>query len=129
MADFIGKGYAYPLQLGGDGKFKVVTGDDKVKASIAAILDTPVGTRYMLRDFGCRIHELNFENDTTVTATLAEFFVREALERWEKRITIPDDGIIIVFEDDIMWIDITYTLNETNSEENMVYPYYIQEAA
>lgn len=129
MPGFLGRGYDYPLKLAGDGKFKMVEGPEKVRASIYAILDTPVGTRIMLREFGCRIHEINFNNDEDVTAALAEFYTREALEQWEPRIEVPEDGISITFQDSKMYIHIRYTIIETNTEDNMVYPFHLEEVA
>lgn len=130
MSNFLGRGYDFPLRIGGDGKFKMVSGNDKIKASIRAILSTPVGTRIMNREFGCRIHELNFDNDQDITAVLADYYTREALVRWEPRIIIPDEeeGIVVWFEGPKMFISITYTIIETNTEDNIVYPFHMKEA-
>jgi len=123
MADFIGRGFDFPLQLGGDGKFRLVTGNDKIKASLRAILSTPVGERIMNREFGCRIHEINFENPTPATTALAQFYVRQAIQRWEPRITVEDDGVEVTYDEADVYISITYTINESNTEDNVVFPY------
>jgi len=123
MADFIGRGFDFPLQLGGDGKFRLVTGNDKIKASLRAILSTPVGERIMNREFGCRIHEINFENQTPATTALAQFYVMQAIQRWEPRITVEDDGVEVAYDEADVYISITYTINESNTEDNVVFPY------
>lgn len=128
--DFLGKGYAYPMQVAGDGKFRLVQGLNKVRAGIYCILDTPVGTRIGLRDFGCRIHELNFENDEDMTAEVAKFYVQEALNQWEPRIEeITEDNVKVWFEESKMLISITYNVKNYNVEDNIVFPYHIKGAA
>lgn len=129
MADFIGSGYDFPLRLGGDGKFQMVSGDEKINASLAAIFMTPTGSRLMLREFGWRGHELNFENSDDVVIELAKFYTVEAIERWEPRIEVTEDDIEVEMGDDVMFIKITYTVRDGNVEGNYVYPHNIRGAA
>lgn len=129
MGDFIGTGYAFPLQTGGDGKFKLVSGDDKINASLAAIFTTPTGSRIMNREFGWRGHELIFENPDDVVIELARFYSVEAIERWEPRIVVTDDDIEIEMDEDVMFVKVTYTVIDSNVEGNYVYPHYLRGAA
>lgn len=129
MADFIGTGYAFPLQIGGDGKFKLVSGDEKINASLAAIFTTPTGSRIMLREFGWRGHELNFENPDDVVIELARFYSVEAIERWEPRIEVTEDDVEIEIDEDVMLVRITYSVRDSNVEGNFVYPHHRKGAA
>lgn len=63
----------------------LITGEAHLKQSIQDILTTPIGTRVMRRDYGCRLFDwvdapLNQE-------TLAEIYatITEALLQWEPR--------------------------------------------
>ncbi len=80
----------------------------------------------MRPDFGCRIHELLFAPNNTTTASLAEEFVRRALERWEPRIEdvrvrvdpVPGEGRLSIL--------LEYTVIDTNNRNNVVYPFYLE---
>ena len=97
-----------------------------VEESIQIILGTARGERVMRPDFGADLNRLVFAPNNTSTAGLAIFYVREALQRWEPRIELvsvdanPDergtDKLIIVID---------YRMISTNTEHNLVYPFYL----
>lgn len=61
---------------------------DHLKQSIADILNTPIGSRVMRRDYGSRLFELIDAptNRSTVIDIVAE--TAEALMKWEDRLTV-----------------------------------------
>ena len=63
-------------------------GQAHLAQSILDILTTPVGTRVMLRDYGCELPAIldqPMNGEMLVDATMA---VAEALDRWEPRIEL-----------------------------------------
>lgn len=65
-----------------------LTGLDHLKQSIADILNTPIGSRVMRREYGSRLFELIDApiNRSTVVDIVAE--TAEALMKWEDRLTV-----------------------------------------
>lgn len=65
-----------------------LTGLEHLKQSIADILNTPIGSRVMRRDYGSRLFELIDAptNRSTVVDIVAE--TAEALMKWEDRLTV-----------------------------------------
>lgn len=65
-----------------------LTGLEHLKQSIADILNTPIGSRVMLRDYGSRLFELIDApiNRSTVVDIVAE--TAEALMKWEDRLVV-----------------------------------------
>ncbi len=65
-----------------------LSGLDHLKQSIADILNTPIGSRVMRRDYGSRLFELIDApiNRSTVVDIVAETV--EALMKWEDRLVV-----------------------------------------
>ncbi len=65
-----------------------LTGLEHLKQSIADILNTPIGSRIMRRDYGSRLFELIDApiNRSTVVDIVAE--TAEALMKWENRLVV-----------------------------------------
>ena len=130
---FLGVGWKFPVTVeveteAGEeilrmGKSRYV---QAVEESIRIILGTAKGERIMRPDFGADLQRLVFAPNNTSTAGLAIFYVREALQRWEPRIELisvdadPDERgtnrLIIVID---------YRIISTNTEHNLVYPFYL----
>src|SRR5690348_1391478 len=87
MSDSIlGRGIAFPLQVGASGGIETSSGARKIRESIITILGTQPGERLMRPTFGCRLRSLVFAPNNAATADLARFFIQDALTRWEPRI-------------------------------------------
>jgi len=128
--DFLGKGLGFPARVDSEsGKCELSSGEDLIEESILMILGTAKGERVMRPDFGCGIRELIFAPNNTVTATLVDVYIKEALLKWEPRIEVtsvavtPDRD-----EDNRLNIDIGYRIKTTNTKKNLVYPFYLEGA-
>ena len=81
----------------------------------------------MRPDFGCRIHDCIFKPNNATTAALVAYYAREALVKWEPRITgvqvraFPDPSA-----ENVMLVRINYAVISTNAIRNMVYPFYLR---
>lgn len=123
--DFLGKGIKFPFGVR-EGKIATSSGEELIKESIIIILGTTKGERVMRPDFGCSINELVFAPNNTVTATLINTYVKEALLKWEPRIdvlnvsAIPDQN-----EGNSLNINIEYMIKTSNTKRNLVYPFYL----
>lgn len=125
---FLGRGWSFPVALDEAGDAAMVAGEDDVRQAIRIILGTAPGERVMRPDFGAGLNELVFETMNTTTIELLKVRVEEALTRWEPRITVrevkvtpngPADGR--------MDITVRYLIRASNTETNLVYPFYLTE--
>lgn len=124
---FLGSGWAFPAAPK-DQKVARISGEDCVAQSIAIILGTAKGERVMRPDFGCGIHELVFEPDTAATRRQLAEEVRTALVRWEPRIAVRDVTVTVHPETpSALLIDVAYEIRATQSQFNLVYPFYLQQ--
>lgn len=124
--DFIGRGISFPMRVDQSGAIAFTNGATDIDASLRMILTTAPGERVMRPAFGCRIWELLFEPINANTMGLMGEAVREAVGRWEPRITLDDvrispdqreHGRVTIFLD--------YTVRTTNDRRNLVYPFYV----
>jgi phage baseplate assembly protein W len=125
-ADFIGRGFLFPLRVDQHGSIALSNGAADLESSIRMVLITAPGERVMRPEFGCKIWELLFEPINANTLGLMAVAVRDALGRWEPRITVED----VVVEPDrrdegMVMIRISYLVRTTNDRRNLVYPFYV----
>jgi phage baseplate assembly protein W len=97
-----------------------------VEESIRIILGTARGERVMRPDFGANLNRLSFSPNNTSTAGLAIFYVQEALAKWEPRIELLDvDAEQDGNDANTLLITVDYRIVSTNTEHNLVYPFYL----
>jgi uncharacterized protein len=129
-ADFVGRGVAFPVRPGVDGRLAFAGGEDKIRQSIWLILGTAAGERQMRPDFGCGIHDLVFEANTARLRSVVEEKVREALTRWEPRIDVTGVRAETPPEErNYLLIHVDYRVRANNAFFNLVYPFFINEGA
>jgi Bacteriophage baseplate protein W len=122
--EFIGSGWAFPAAINRTGTVRLVSGVEEIDAAIRMILSTVPGERVMRPEFGCAMWEMLFAPLTAGTLGLIEQYVREALERWEPRITL--EKVLAEAEQDTgtVHISIGYRVRSTNDVRNLVFPFY-----
>ena len=123
--DFLGAGWKFPPRLDSRGCIELVSQEQDVEEAIKIILLTNKGERPMRPEFGSDLFQLQFAPNNSATAGLASRYVKEALGRWEPRIHVtrvfsqPDPR-----RPERLLINIDYTIPATNSERNLVFPFY-----
>src|SRR4051794_10116502 len=128
--DFLGQGWAFPIQPNPGGRLVYLDGEEKIRQSIWLILSTAPGERQMLPDFGCGIHDLVFAPNTATLRGLVQERVRDALVRWEPRIDVIDVRVETSPDArNYLLIRIDYRVRSNNAFYNLVYPFFINEGA
>ena len=123
---FLGTGWKFPFAVDEQGNVALVSEDESVEESIWIILSTARGERLMHPEFGCGIHELVFAPNNESTAGLAQFYVQDALSRWEPRILLDDVAVQAdPVQPHLLLISVTYRVRTTDSKFNLVYPFYL----
>ena len=124
--DFIGRGIAFPMRVDQSGSIATSSGASDIDSSIRMILTTAPGERLMRPAFGCKIWELLFEPINANTLGLMGEAVREAISRWEPRVTLEDVRLDPSGQHaGEVLIEIDYIVRTTNDRRNLVYPFYV----
>src|SRR5258706_14871816 len=86
--EFLGQGWAFPLQFNPRGQIALALGERDIEQSIRIVLETVPGERVMRPEFGCLAKQLLFAPKNAATEGLLMRYVEEALARWEPRIDV-----------------------------------------
>jgi phage baseplate assembly protein W len=122
----LGTGLAFPFAADPRSQLALVSGADDVAQAIRIIIATAPGERPMRPEFGCGVHRFVFESIDASTLGLMEHEIREALHRWEPRVRVDEVGFSWDPENaDLLIIELTYTIRQTTSIRNLVYPFYV----
>ena len=123
--EFIGSGWAFPVRTDATGSIAVVSHDREIEESIRLIVGTAPGERPMRPEYGCAIHDYVFATIDPDTAGRIGGEVRSALVRWEPRIDVRGVDVTIDPKDQtVVYIDIRYSIGDTNDPRNLVFPFY-----
>jgi phage baseplate assembly protein W len=126
MAEILGSGIAFPLQVDRRGGIALAHDETDVDQAIQLILGTAPGERPMRPEFGCGVHDFVFDTIDAGTVARMETEIRSALDRWDPRIEVTGiefdlDGV----DRGELMINIEYHLRATNHMRNLVYPFYV----
>ena len=124
--EFIGRGWAFPLRTDATGGIALVSREREIEEAIRLILGTAPGERPMRPEFGCRIHDFVFGTADGTTANDVGVEVRRSLARWEPRIEVHD--VVVSFDpldQPVLYIDVRYSIRDTNDRRNLVFPFYV----
>jgi phage baseplate assembly protein W len=123
---WVGRGPRFPLRPGRDGGIAYVGGEEIIRQSIEAILDTEPGERVMLPTFGCGLRRYLMEPNTTATRASMQQEIEDALSRWEPRIQLTNVAVTPGDDPSLVWIEIAYVRLVDRRADNLVYPFYLR---
>ena len=126
MTEIIGSGLAFPLQVDRRGGIALARDEQDIDQAIQLILGTAPGERPMRPEFGCGVHDFVFDTIDAGTIGRMEEAIRSALSRWEPRIEVRSvEFDVSQAVEGVLTIDIGYTVRATNTDRNLVYPFYV----
>jgi phage baseplate assembly protein W len=126
VTEIIGSGLAFPLQVDRRGGIALAHDEQDIDQAIQLILGTAPGERPMRPEFGCGVHDFVFDTIDAGTIGRMEEAIRSALSRWEPRIEVRSvEFDVSQSVEGVLTIDIGYTLRATNTDRNLVYPFYV----
>ena len=127
VTEIIGSGLAFPLQVDRRGGIALARDEQDIDQAIQLILGTAPGERPMRPEFGCGVHDFVFDSIDANTVGRMEDAIRigaRALgaahrgpDAWTS--TCPQSG------SGLLTIDIGFKVRATNTERNLVYPFYV----
>jgi hypothetical protein len=127
--DFLGKGWKFPVRVDGSGRIMLSQFEDDIREAIRIILLTAKGERVMRPQFGTGLHNFVFETMSATNIGTIQAAIQNALIEWEPRIELlsvsvkADQG-----EVGKLLINIDYEVRATNTQFNLVFPFYINRA-
>lgn len=123
--DFDQAGRAGGLALNNRGGLAMTDNGASVRQSILMLLSTRPGERVMRPNYGCNLQRLVFSPNDQTTAGLAIHYVRQAIQKWERRVDVvhldagPGEGSAA---GSVLQIYLEYRVRSTLQTQSVVYP-------
>ena len=112
-------GIAFPFLSDGRGSVEYSNSVQRsIDDSIKQIIFTKKGDRVHNLEFGCNAWKLLFEADILIIKELVSEYIKESLNKFEKRIEVNEINISKVEE--TFYVDIIYKIKNTNSELKLI---------
>ncbi|MDP3085576.1 MAG: GPW/gp25 family protein [Rubrivivax sp.] len=121
-----GAGLAMPVAVDDGGALVRADGPEKVRQSIAIILDTEPGERLMRPAFGCGLRRFLMQPNTTATRAQMQREIEQALRSWEPRIAVEQVQVLPGEDPAMVLVQIQYTHLRDGRRDNLVYPFYLE---
>ncbi len=123
---FLGSGMKFPPQVDpSTGRFVISAGEQSVKESIYLILMTQRGERWLEPLFGARLLSYSFMDTSPTMLGLMKNELASVLLEQEPRISDVSITIDPTVRDGCLLINISYVIAQTNQQENLVFPFYL----
>jgi len=128
LLNVVGRGIDFPLRysdLGVIGTIETSSAGERINDAIHIILSTNIGERMFNLEFGSRLPQLLFEPNDEILQRLLVHYTYEALQRWEKRISVTNVAIQAELNDDAstIGVGITYVIRNSHIQGSYVYPF------
>ena len=128
--DFLGVGWAFPPCAAQDGSTATASYEEDVRQAVWIILSTDWGERVMRPEFGAGLRSFVFGPLSQTVLQQVQTRVQQALVAWEPRINV--EQVNVTFDPNDpgkLLIAITYRVRVTNTRQNLVYPFFLEEGA
>lgn len=114
----IGSGAMFPIQLntnesGKKGWYPVVGDPALISQNLIALINYMIGERFRQEEFGTRLWECIEEPNTQAQEFMVDTFLKEAIAKYENRITLHKSSIARVGSQ--IKVCFSYLINTTNS--------------
>jgi phage baseplate assembly protein W len=128
---FLGRGWAFPAGFSAGGAdIEMANGQEDIEQSLRILLGTRPGERVMQDAFGCDLASLVFDELDQRLINTVERLVAGALLQHEPRVKLDRVDVARSAGDaNVLIITVYYTVRATNSRFNIVFPFYLTEAA
>src|SRR6516165_10036345 len=127
---FLGVGWSFPPCATADGATQIAKYEQDIAQAIRIIIGTDWGERVMRPDFGAGLKSFLFGPLSQTTIQRVQTRVQESLIKWEPRIDV-ESVVATADRSDPgkLTIAVTYRVRSTNTRNNLVYDFYLQEGA
>lgn len=128
--DFIGTGWGFPPTFHKErATVDMLSDEADINSSLEILFSTELGERIMQPTYGAQLKNLLFESiDTSLKAYIKDL-IETAILYHEPRIRLDDITLEAKPDEGRLDITLVYTIRNTNSRYNFVYPFYLHEGA
>lgn len=128
--EFLGTGMKFPPSVNlSTGRFEVSSAEKSVKESVYIILMTQKTERWLRPTFGSEIQRFTFISPNATLLNLMRMDLINDLKTNEPRISDVTISFDTQSKPGYLLVDISYTVTDTNTRDNLVFPFYLNGAS
>ena len=126
---FLGTGWAFPPHfIPQINSAAMTSGQENIQESLQILLNTGIGQRIMEFSYGTQLNSLVFNNLTALLENQIIDTIQQAVLMYEPRIRLESVTLgSLDTQTGLIKINIEYTTISTNTRNNFVYPFYLNE--
>jgi len=126
---FLGRGWQFPPTFSNGGAhMNMASGDALVKSALGVLLTTAKNERLMYPHYYCNLNQFLFQNANYQLYSQIKVTIEEAILHYEPRVKLHEiDVAPSPTNPTLLMVDIHYTVIQTNTRRNMVFPFYLNE--
>jgi uncharacterized protein len=125
---FLGRGWSFPVRFSSSFTAGMSEDEQDIHESLIILLETHKGERVMRPSYGTNLHQNIFDSLKSSTAARVTEDIRRAILFHEPRVIPEEVRLTSDEEEGRILIEIEYTIIQTNTRINLVYPFYLTEA-
>lgn len=125
---FLGRGWSFPVRFSSSLAAGMSEDEQDIHESLIILLETHKGERVMRPLYGTNLHKNIFESLSSSTAARVTEDIRRAILFHEPRVIPEEVRLTSDAKAGKILIEIEYTIIQTNTRTNLVYPFYLTEA-
>lgn len=126
---FLGTGWGFPPSFHEQSRaLELVSEEEDIKQSLFLLMSTAPGERVLNPAYGCDLSRLVFERISEALRYQIKAVVSRAILLFEPRVTVENIEVNVVsLEPGQLAVKVEYTVIQTNTRDNIVYPFYLHE--
>jgi len=122
---YIGTGIKHPHEINEFGRIELEDDIDLIKQSLIILFNTPLGSEFYREDFGSNIRQAIFEPNDSVVRSLLDYFIIDAIAKWERRINVVD----VKYDQppqspDLVNCQIIFKVKQSSEIDSFIFPFY-----
>lgn len=122
---YLGQGIKYPHEVDVFGRIALISDKALVKQSLYVIFNTPIRSEFFREHEGWEGRELMFEQNSIVLCGLLDFYVVDAIAKWERRIKILDVKYTLPSDKpELIKITVNYRIRQSSEVDSFIFPFY-----
>jgi uncharacterized protein len=124
---YLGTGWGFPVRFNQRG-VHLVSDEEDIWESLRILFSTIPGERVFRYHYGCPIDKWVFSKIDLSERTMIIDIIEQAIRDGEPRIIT--DSVDVEVRDameGILWINVEFTIRQTNSRSSLVFPFYFLE--
>jgi len=123
---YLGVGEAFPPQITNLGRPALIDDSALIKQSLEILFNEPIGSELMREHYGSRLREALFEPNTLVLISMLDYYIVDAIEKWERRIAIVDIKYNFGNTPSVINCTVIYRIKQSSEIDSFIFPYYRQ---